>query len=104
MLQPKLRIFATRSSVVSGEDETSGENWGLGLAQKSEETTGDVTGHHLEDHGLPVDVVSGYIIAPLVCFFVPPDLGLWDPFHSWSFFGLINSMVVSGSLNGVGGI
>ena len=25
MLQPKLRIFAPRSSVVSGEDETSGE-------------------------------------------------------------------------------
>ena len=66
MLQPKLRIFATRSSAVSGEDETSGEKWGLGLAQKSEETTGDVTGNHLEDqtwgcgtpsiHGLFLDL------------------------------------------------
>ena len=86
MLQPKLRIFATRSSVVSGEDETSGEKWGLGLAQKSEETTGDVTGNHLEDHGLPVDVVSGYIIAPFRVFFRPPRPGVVGPLPFMVFF------------------
>ena len=88
MLQPKLRIFAPRSSVVSGEDETSGGGkYGKpGFSPKnSEETTGDVMGTTWRMMGS-----SGrrQWLRTMVIVFCPQDLELWDPFHAWPFFGL----------------